>query len=235
MFPPNLNETWTTEITGWEPVPIHTLPHSIDNLLVRGNNCPRYNAMCHELWTSRPPPEVVEEKNKYAAFWDEVRRNAGLSPHKPLQDMWFIPDALFVERSNGLTLPSWVNETVYQHLMNYKDLNFQMMVYNQTLARLAGGNLLNEMRNNMKAKLAGAKTKRMYVYSAHDDTVAPLLATLKVYNNLSPPYASAVMIELLKGNGEVRLLLRKNCLRCDIVSGVVLFVITLFLLYHCYF
>merc|ERR1719391_1260612 len=48
----------------------------------------------------------------------------------------------------------------------------------------------------MKAKLGGKKPKRMYVYSAHDDTVAPLLAALKVYNDLAPPYASAVLVEL---------------------------------------
>ena len=161
--------------------------------------------MCQELWTTRAPPEVIEEKTKYAAFWDELRRNAGLSPDKPIQDLWFIPDALFVERSNNLTLPSWVTKSIYKHLMDFNDLTFKMMVYNHTLARFAGGNLLNKMRENMEEKLADRQPKRMYVYSTHDDTVAPLLATLKVYNNLAPPYASAVMVELWENDAGVRI------------------------------
>ena len=196
MFPPNSNETWTREITNWEPLPIHTLPHSMDNVLVRGNNCPRYNAMCTELWTSRPTPEVVVEETKYADFWQLVKRQAGLSPDTALKNLWFIPDALFVERSYGLELPGWVDDTVYKHLMDYKNLNFKMMVYNETLARLSGGNLLNEIQKNMRTKLSGGSTKKMYVYSAHDDTVVPLLAAMKVFNDISPPYASAVILEL---------------------------------------
>ena len=201
LFSPSFNETWTSEITNWQPLPIHTVPHHLDNLLVRGNNCPRYNAMCLELWTTRPTPEVVVEETKYAEFWQMVKRNAGLSPSAALHDLWYIQDALLIEKLNGLHLPNWVNESVYQHLKTYQDLNFQMMVYNETLARLAGGNLLKEIQNNMKSGLINenfgdGKTKLMYVYSAHDDTVAPLLATLKLYNNISPPYASAVIMEL---------------------------------------
>ena len=34
------------------------------------------------------------------------------------------------------------------------------------------------------------------MYSAHDTTVAPILHTLGVFNNIAPPYASMVMVEL---------------------------------------
>jgi hypothetical protein len=39
----------------------------------------------------------------------------------------------------------------------------------------------------------------MFVYSGHDDTVAPLLAALNVYNDIRPPYASCVFVELWDG------------------------------------
>jgi len=202
LFPPNKNETWSNEITHWEPLPVHTVPHSADTLLVRGNQCPRYHAMCEELYTTRPTPEVIVEETRYASFWNDVRKYAGLPSDLPLNDMWPVADSLFIERSLGLALPGWV-DGVYDHLMEYVDLNFKMMVYNRTLARLAGGNLLNEIRNNMKAKLAGKKKMQpVRVYSAHDDTVAPFLAALDVFNDLAPPYASAVMVELWKSEAE---------------------------------
>ena len=34
------------------------------------------------------------------------------------------------------------------------------------------------------------------MYSAHEETVAPILHTLGVFNNIAPPYASMVMVEL---------------------------------------
>ena len=157
--------------------------------------------MCEELYTTRPTPEVIVEETKYANFWRDVRKYAGLSSTHPLNEMWPVADSLFIEKSLGLALPDWV-DGVYDHLMEYVNLNFKMMVYNRTLARLSGGNLLNEIRHNMKTKLAGNKIQSVRVYSAHDDTVAPFLAALNVFNDLAPPYASAVMVELWKSDVE---------------------------------
>lgn len=38
--------------------------------------------------------------------------------------------------------------------------------------------------------------KKMAMFSAHDTTVAVLLRTMGVFNDLSPPYAATVLIEL---------------------------------------
>jgi len=196
MYPLNPNESWTTRIQGWQPLPIHTVPVTMDNLLRSGRNCPRYNAMFRELWTTRPAPEVVAEKTKYADFWRHVRERAGLPLETAMFDLWFVSDALLIEKITNKTLPDWVDEVLYAHLMKRADLDFHMMGYNETLARLSGGNLLNAIQLNMRAKLNGERTNNVYVYSAHDYTVATLLAALKVFNNKKPPYASAVMLEL---------------------------------------
>jgi hypothetical protein len=37
---------------------------------------------------------------------------------------------------------------------------------------------------------------RLYLYSGHDTTVAAMTTALGVYNNIIPPYAAALMIEL---------------------------------------
>lgn len=49
--------------------------------------------------------------------------------------------------------------------------------------------ILNRLSPNVK----------LWMYSAHDTNVAGLLNSLNVYNNILPPYASAVFIELRKG------------------------------------
>ena len=42
------------------------------------------------------------------------------------------------------------------------------------------------------------KAKLLYVYSGHDTSIATILNSLKVFNGLAPPYASAVLFELFK-------------------------------------
>ena len=42
------------------------------------------------------------------------------------------------------------------------------------------------------------KAKLLYVYSGHDTSIATILNSLKVFNGLAPPYASAVLLELFK-------------------------------------
>lgn len=43
--------------------------------------------------------------------------------------------------------------------------------------------------------------RKVYIYSGHDTTVAPILHTLGVFNGLAPPYASVILVELLDTNG----------------------------------
>jgi len=211
LFPPHLNETWSADIAGWQPLPVHTVPHKSDMLLVRGNNCPRYQNMQHDVWVKNPVPEVVTENTKYKDLWDTVRKGAGVTD--TIENMWYIPDSIKIEYLNNLTLPAWVTPSIFDHLMSFKDLGFQMMVYNRSMARLAGGNLLKKIQSNMKAKIEKESKRKMFMYSAHDDTVAPLLAALGVYNNLAPPYASCVLVELWQdvSNGYyVRVLYRND-------------------------
>ena len=47
-----------------------------------------------------------------------------------------------------------------------------------------------------KCSNAETDVKKMYLYSAHDHTVAALLNTMGVFNQIPPPYASAVIWEL---------------------------------------
>lgn len=51
----------------------------------------------------------------------------------------------------------------------------------------------------MRQKVAGEIPKqKMYMYSAHDITLSILLLGLGVFNNVAPPYATTVLIELHK-------------------------------------
>lgn len=72
------------------------------------------------------------------------------------------------------------------------------------LARLKAGFLLKEMLQRFSNKTADRlrPNRSVWVYSAHDTTVASLLNTLGLFDEPhSPPYAACVMLELRVHNG----------------------------------
>lgn len=68
------------------------------------------------------------------------------------------------------------------------------------MKRFKGGPLVKEMVQHITDKIAGKLDPRLkfFMYSAHDTTVATFLNTLSLYEMIPPPYASAVLVELLK-------------------------------------
>ena len=38
--------------------------------------------------------------------------------------------------------------------------------------------------------------RKVFMYSAHDTTIAVFLSALKMFNNIQPPYCALVMVEL---------------------------------------
>lgn len=65
------------------------------------------------------------------------------------------------------------------------------------------GPLVQDMIKHMteKEKNQLSPNRSMWIYSAHDSTIASLLNTLGVFERQNPPYTAAVIVELrLKGD-----------------------------------
>ena len=45
------------------------------------------------------------------------------------------------------------------------------------------------------------QVKKLYMYSGHDTTVAPILHTLGIFNGFAPPYSSMIIFELFEQEG----------------------------------
>lgn len=122
-----------------------------------------------------------------------------------LSIIYIIRDILFIEKSNGLcnTSLSWANSTVMDRLLNltvYTDnIRFNSLLKNQ----LTAGNWVGKVLDDMKAKRNNSQEDiKLYLYSAHDTTVAAMQTALGVFNGELPPYAAAFFIELYSNNGK---------------------------------
>lgn len=98
-------------------------------------------------------------------------------------------------------LPSWTKKIFPSKEMDLAaGLSFQTPTFNRKLARLKSGSLLKEVldRFNDKINHKLKPSRSLWMYSAHDTTVANLLNTLKVFNAHSPPYAATILLEMRK-------------------------------------
>lgn len=55
--------------------------------------------------------------------------------------------------------------------------------------------LVEHFKDYSQGKLS-PPNRKLFMYSAHDVTVATFLSALKIFNDIQPPYASMVLVEL---------------------------------------
>lgn len=76
LFKPTEEEKWSNEIL-WSPVPVHTLPTVLDNILRPryDGRCPRYDEMYN--WYIKKSPEAKEMYRKYGHLFKEWAKKSG--------------------------------------------------------------------------------------------------------------------------------------------------------------
>jgi len=206
LYPPIKNQVWNPKIL-WQPIPVHSVPTDDDYLLVVDNPCPRYTA----VYQNQTKPIIDYYNRQYADFFSFLRNHTGLKnlDFKSIGDIY---DPLYCEKSHGLKLPNWtqkvVNEstgqTVYELIVDLKNINKNLKYDTDEKALLTGGYLLEDILSRMKNVSTGNLTKelpssKMVMYSAHDDTLMALLYSLNVIKRpFMVPYAATVFIDLFQ-------------------------------------
>ncbi|XP_048754443.2 lysosomal acid phosphatase-like [Ostrea edulis] len=202
LYPPTEQEKFDPSIN-WQPIPVHTRPEKEDNVINMGMSCPRYDELMSETLSS---DTVQNEETKNKKFYDLLKKNTGL-PDVNIQNVWQPGDTLYCEKSHNMTLDPWAlqkygNTTVYDKLRKLDAWQFHLLYYTKEMAKLKGGPLLKEMRDNMVnvSKDKNYTGPKLFMFSGHDTTVAALLSALGLYANISssPPYTACVMLELYK-------------------------------------
>jgi len=112
-------------------------------------------------------------------------------------------------------LPSWTLP-VYnsERVLHLIALNFRLVAFTPQFQRFLSGPLLHLVQNNINAKTGfGENTtsvtpsefpfmhdyrRKMIMFSGHDSNMASLMTTLGVYEDIRPPFASALLLELHK-------------------------------------
>ncbi|KAK0175213.1 hypothetical protein PV327_008980 [Microctonus hyperodae] len=192
IYPPKGNQIWDS--IKWMPIPVHTTLENEDNLLAGKKSCPRYNYELKKLLNSSTFQKINRQN---AQLFEYLSKNVGKKINS-LQELEFIYNILWIENLYNKTLPEWTKSVYPERMVPLVYLSFTTSAYNKILQRLKIGLLLGEMVRHMILKSEDflQPNRKIYMYSAHDETVANFLMALNLFEPHCPPYAATVLIEL---------------------------------------
>lgn len=194
LYPPEGKDVWDSSIA-WQPIPVHTMPESQDNVLAGKKSCPAYEYAYSAMKNS---PEFQKYDERFTYLYEYLTKWTGRNVDS-LESVQRINNTLFIEGLYNKTLPDWTKEIYPSEDMTFiSDFSFALFTYTRPMARLKTGPLIKEMleRFSQKTKHKLNPDRSVWIYSAHDTTVANVLNTLKVFKIHSPPYTACVMLEL---------------------------------------
>lgn len=168
--------------------------------------CPRLVQLNDDLLSGKEMSEIYTQNNELFSY---LERHSGKNMRN-LLDIRSLYDVLEIENRRNYSLPAW-SRRVFPGgpFFDLTSLSFQLYSWDEEIARLKAGPLLKELIQNMEEKVARSPKFQMlggiklFLYSGHDCSTMSLLTSLRVWNGLPPPYASAVIIELRKLQGSL--------------------------------
>ncbi|VDO07913.1 unnamed protein product [Rodentolepis nana] len=219
-FSLGLNSLTSSELPHLPPV--FSSPKKHDSLLKMSYPCPAFSKLFTAFLDSNLSREFAQTELK---LFEELKNFTDFeydtaSPHFALRDLWKLCEPIYVwdglERSTkGDSLPfnADLAESCHRALSFRQQLRFSAP--SQTFLR--GGPLWNHVLSTMRRLSISAMSDdgflsdseeidildipiapetRFLAYFAHDSTVAAFLSHVGMFNNILPPYASAVIVEL---------------------------------------
>jgi len=210
LYPPAGYWQWNQDLA-WQPIPVHTVPQEEDTLLSSHATCPRFTELHTEVLENSQFMRNIYKEN--SDLFEYISASVGENI-TDIVKLDYIFDTLLIENIYGMELPQWTKKVFpggkFEEL---RDLSFTVDTFNQEMKRLKGGPFVKEMVEHFDSvadKSLTPPNRKVFMYSGHDTTVAPVLHTLGVFNMIAPPYASMVVVELLDRQGLVVRVSYKN-------------------------
>ncbi|KAL0849925.1 hypothetical protein ABMA28_011852 [Loxostege sticticalis] len=189
LYPPTERQMWHPELP-WQPIPVHSLPRELDNIVAGTKKCKAWKAMYEEL---------LAEKNadpKFTELFDHLSKHTNQSMRSVL-DVDFLYSTLLTEQEANLKIPEWTRNVFPNKMRMPFMLSLALLSYNETLQRLQIGPMLGEIKQSFEDCVTHANVDRsLFVYSGHDVTVVSLWRALGRRELLEPEYGASIVLEL---------------------------------------
>uniref|UniRef100_A0A803Y6K3 acid phosphatase n=1 Tax=Meleagris gallopavo TaxID=9103 RepID=A0A803Y6K3_MELGA len=185
LYPPTQEHIWNPRIL-WQPIPVHTVPLSHDNLLyVPFSHCPKYNELLRETFATRDFQKQLKQYRDINNYTLPAWATQGI-------------------RTKLIKL---------SELLLQAEFGFHKQIQK---SRLQGGLLLKTILKHMSDARKPSHHQKMIIYSAHATTIVALQMALHVFNGKLPPYSACHFFELYQeknGQYTIEMYYRNNTLR----------------------
>ncbi|CAK1548625.1 unnamed protein product [Leptosia nina] len=189
LYPPSERQIWHPELL-WQPIPVHSLPRELDNVVAATKSCNSWKTMYQAL---------LAENNadpKYAELFDSLSKYTNQSMRSIL-DVDFLFSTLQAQQEAGLKLPEWTRNVFPTKMKQPFMLSLALLSYNESLQRLHTGPLLNNIRTHLQEAVTHTNMDRaLYIYSGHDVNLVSLMRALGHTDLLEPEYGASILLEL---------------------------------------
>lgn len=171
MYPPTNEQVWNKSLL-WQAIPIHTEPRTSDYVLGDRRPCPKYNQAFEEYQQSNEVLLTLKN-NKTLIEYLEKYTGANISTICQVKTIY---QTLWVENLKNFTLPAWTDKVFYagSDMEKMAKFCFKMRTNTKWLARLTSGFLLKDILDRFSEKKSEKMSpdRSLYIYSAHDSTIA---------------------------------------------------------------
>uniref|UniRef100_A0A8D0EJ63 acid phosphatase n=1 Tax=Strix occidentalis caurina TaxID=311401 RepID=A0A8D0EJ63_STROC len=185
LYPPTQGQIWNPRIL-WQPIPVHTVPLSHDNLLyLPFSHCPKYNELLKETFATRDFQKQLKQYRDINNYTLPVWATHGV-------------------RTKLIKL---------SELLLQAEFGFHKQIQK---SRLQGGILLKTILKHISDARKPSHQQKMVMYSAHAATIVALQMALNVFNGKLPPYSACHFFELYQeknGQYTIEMYYRNNSLR----------------------
>lgn len=189
----------------WQPIPVHTVEETEDEILSMKKPCPKYNKMLEELFNQQ---FFLNISHKYHELYAYLTNKTGALVNTP-DSVEYVYNTLTIEQSYNFTLPSWTNKVFPEKMEYLASLSFAVEAYTPQLARLKTGplfNLITEHFKNMTSysyehhnhSTENKWNRKFLMLSAHDTTIANVLNSMGLFDMHCPPFAATIIFEQRK-------------------------------------
>lgn len=204
LFPPFGDQLWNEDLQ-WMPIPIHTTPEVQDYILGVMKTCDRFDLEMAKYTNTTAYTSIFAD---YKAFIRHLEENSGKQLTR-LLDILTLCDTLSIERSRGFryvvvfiqqfipsfyfiqfwslffSLPALTKQISENEIDNFYVRAFAIWTGTNTLKKFRSGFLLKDMLDRftrtLHPRLPIDRSLRMYLYFAHDITIADMLNSLEIY------------------------------------------------------
>ncbi|XP_019872634.1 testicular acid phosphatase homolog [Aethina tumida] len=196
LYPPQNDQKWSD--LNWMPIPIHNRPTIEDSVIALDKPCDKYDKLFKKLLKNDHFQQVDED---YKEIYEYLTENSGTKT-KTLKKAKKLYTTLAIEAQRNITLPAWTQQVFPEPLKTMTGLSLQSYVYTDKLIRLRIGPFYHELIGNFRKATEGVTKVKMWQFSGHEKNVVAVLAGLKALKPHVPQFASTVIFELKRNNGE---------------------------------